>query len=272
MLSQKVKGIDVYYYDGEDPVLYYLKKGHLFGESNFNILRRFCGSSSGTILDCGAHIGTFSVPAALSNYNVVALEGASRNVECLSKTFEYFPNVKVVEAILSDSERRCSFDNDYGPFGCLIEDENGPFLSQTVDTIVDSLDITDLVAIKLDIEGGEELALKGASKTLEKFRSPILMEINGHCLRLIGKRPADLLNEVANHNYSSFFILSNNLFKVDPIKLFPFCVTDVICIHNDSINFSFYELTDSQIGEIAIKNYQNSNDDCKRYFQSIGIV
>lgn len=268
MNTIKIKNIDFYFNDEDDPVINWLKKGHLFGESNFNLLDKFMTNSPDSyLLDCGGHIGTFALPAALQNYQVMVVEGAPNNVECMKKTFQSFNNVSVHHEILSDKVGKCSFSHTSGPFGCLIEDENGPLSSNSIDNIVGDKKIC---GIKLDIEGGEENALKGASNTLSTSKPPILMEINGHCLRLRGETPKNVLSELERHGYSAYFIINGYALKVDKNKLFPFCVIDVICLHDSIGPISAPSLDDYQINQLIVNNYQNSNDDCKKYFNSIG--
>ncbi len=161
MEKVNIRGIDVYYYDNGCNVEEWLKGGSLYGEANFNLLHNLI-ISEGPIVDAGAHIGTFSVPAALANYFPIMIEGASKNVECLNKTF---PLGEVHEAILADSVKKCRFSKDSGPFGWMIEDENGDCQTNTIDNIVGGRHI---VALKLDIEGGEILALHGARETLKR--------------------------------------------------------------------------------------------------------
>lgn len=264
---------ELYYVDNNDPVVGYIKMGLLFGENNFKLLDKFIlnKNKSAFILDCGAHIGTFALPAS-KRHNVLAVEGASQNIECLQKTFENDPKVKVVPAIVAEKKKRCNFSETIGPFGWLVEDENGPFETTTIDSICDGLDIS---AIKLDIEGGEQSALVGATNTLDRCKPPILMEINGYCLGEKGELPQQLLEQVYNLDYIAFVTAGNRVFKVDPSKKFPFCVADVMCIHKD--NLQYYEgwseigcMDNYMINLLIVQNYQNSNDHCKKYFRSIG--
>lgn len=273
MQSTIISGREIFYVDNNDPVIAYLKKGILFGESNYNLLSRLILNKNpdAHILDCGGHIGTFAVPAA-KRHNVTVIEGAAQNIECLQKTFEGDPKVKVVPAIVAEKKKRCNFSETVGPFGWLVEDENGPFETTTIDNICNGLDIS---AVKLDIEGGEQAALVGATQTLDRCKPPILMEINGYCLGEKGELPQQLLGQVYNLDYIVFVIVGNKMYKVDPNAVFPFCVADVICIHRDNLpNYGNWDkigpMDQYTINLIIAQNYQNSNDHCKKYFRSIG--
>lgn len=269
MESVAIGGKEIFYIDNNDPVIAYLKKGVLFGEGNWKLLSRFI-IGDGAILDCGGHIGTFAVPAS-KRHSVIVVEAADQNVECLNKTFENYQNVFVVPAILADRQKRCDFSDTIGPFGWIVENENGAFETTTIDVVCDNQNIA---AIKLDIEGGEREALIGATATLSRCRPPILMEVNGHCLLQRKETPQQLLEQVYAVDYVPFFLL-DKVYKVNPSDMFPFCVTDVICIHKENIPFysglsEVPTLDQYSIRSLISKNFLASNDHCKQYFRSIG--
>ena len=127
--------------------------------------------------------------------------------------------------------------------------------------------------IKIDIEGFEEEALSGATNIIESNKPVMMLEINGHCLRLINKKPFNILEKLEQLNYMTFIVNNDILIPIDKKEKFPFCVIDVLCIHKDNIhkyigstNFAKYI---PDIDSIIKQNYSNSNDDCKKYFQSI---
>ena len=269
MESVTIGGKEIFYIDNNDPVIAYLKKGVLFGEGNWKLLSRFI-LNDGVILDCGGHVGTFALPAS-KRYSVIVVEAAAQNVECLNKTFENNNNVLVIDGVLADRTKRCDFSDTIGPFGWIIENEDGALETTTIDTICDDQIIA---AIKLDIEGGEREALIGAVKTLDRCRPPILMEVNGYCLLQRKETPQQLLEQVYAVNYIPYFLL-DKVYRINPSDMFPFCVTDVICIHKD--NTQFYgglnevpSLDAYSIRSLISKNFLASNDHCKQYFRSIG--
>jgi|LakMenEpi03Aug12_release.lakeMendotaPanAssembly.Ray.scaffolds.fasta_scaffold103775_4 FkbM family methyltransferase len=268
MQKINIRNRDIYFYDNGCNVEEWLKQGSLYGEANYKILSKLIINQFGWILDCGAHIGTFSLPAELDGRKVIKIEAAAKNIECLNKTFDS----EVYQAILADSKRMCRFSEESGPFGWIIEDENGDVLTDTIDSIVGDRKI---IGIKLDIEGGEIKALDGAIKTLQRDKPPILMEVNGWCLMQQGKRSEDLLKKIESFGYVSFVIINNRFFKVDTSKLFPFCNIDAICIHRENLpNYHFnisHILSDHDIEYISKEMCMRSNEECKKYFKSIGI-
>lgn len=263
----------IYYYQSNDPVIDYLiKRKSLFGANNYEVLNTFIKDRNGSIIDCGAHIGTFAFIPAHNNVNMVLIDGAIRNIQCLKETFKDNPNVIVQEAILLDAIKPCTFSSTYGPFGYAQEDSEGLDKSNTLDNILSEYD-KPVAAIKYDIEGNEISAIQGSLKTLDRHKPPLLIEVNGHCLRLQDKKPYDLFDLLDSIGYTYYLPTGQGLLGIDKNMKFPFCVTDAICIHKQNIseyNLNIIpNLTSDQIEQLLKDNYQTSNEDCKRYFDYI---
>lgn len=268
MKSTTIKNREIFYYPSSDPVIQYLEKGILYGESNFNFLKTFI-IDEGVIVDCGGHIGTFALPAS-SMYDVICIEAADKNFECLQKTFENSKKVTLVNKIISDCYKKCGFSSDYGPFGTITDGGN-----QVSAPLSDIVGDRTIAGIKIDIEGGEIDCLYGGESVLIRDKPPILIEVNGHCLRLIGKKPKDLFDAITCLGYEIFHYDHNKgrYYEVDKNNKWPFCVTDVICIHEDKLhNYPTYylpPLDKKMINEMIKVHYQYSNKDCMDYFDYI---
>lgn len=270
MEKVRVLDTDVYYYDNGCNVEEWLKQGKLYGEANARILESLI-LDDGVILDCGAHIGTFALPLATKGRRVVCIEAADLNVQCLGHTFDNFDNVSIEHAILADSARPCGFSRESGPFGWITPGDE--LIASTIDDIAHYYKAVS--AIKLDIEGGEIDALRGATKTLSQ-KPPILMECNGFCLMQHGKRCEDLIREISKHGYLVFIRFSaSGIIRVNPDSLFPYGNTDVICIHKDNIHRyewcnSARELEVFELNYILEETKKRSNEDLLSYFTFIG--
>jgi len=273
MLFQEINQHKIYYYDSDDLVVSHLKRGGLYGLSNFNILNAFI-TEPGIIIDAGAHIGTFSFYPAINGQQLLLVEAAQKNLECLHATFDHMDNVSIYGDILLDIEKTCSFSTDYGPGGMVSDSSTANQKSSTIDKIC--INIKDNIsAIKLDIEGSEPEAIIGARKTLLKYKPPLLIEVNGHCLNIQNKQPIHLFDALDDMNYSYFLINTNNsIIPIDKKQDFPFCVIDIIAIHNDNIYKYLGKqsilpyLEKSVLNQILTNNRAAANEDCEKYFNT----
>lgn len=269
-----ISGRRVYYYDSNDPVVSMLKSGILFGASNYRQLDPFIINKGGLLIDCGSHIGTFAVESS-KKYKTICVEAAFKNVECLTKTFCENDNVDIIQIAISDKVGKCSFTEPYGPFG-MITDSNSCSSDSIESTTLDILlKNRDIAGIKLDIEGGEIDAIKGGIEILSKEKPPMLIEVNGHCLRLRNRSPKDLFEILNEIGYNIYLNLNNSFYKVDKDKIFPFCVQDVLAIHSDNLKFYGNNInqslvfSDENLIALMYNGYISSNDDCKLYFSTL---
>jgi len=131
------------------------------------------------VVDAGARIGTFSakVSAAVGhNGKVIAVEPEPRNFRLLCKNIEFnrLRNVIPVRKMLWSEAREVGLllsgnvsahsaycDSFYGSTGEAI-----PAAAETLDGILEGLEIAHVDFVKMDIEGSEVEALKGMAKTL----------------------------------------------------------------------------------------------------------
>jgi FkbM family methyltransferase len=132
------------------------------------------------VVDAGARIGAFTakVSAALGEEGrIIAIEPEPRNFACLRKNIETnnLKNVAAIQKALWSQKQRLSIfisgnaaahsvyhDAFYSSTSNSISVE-----ADTLDDILQELDITSVDFIKMDIEGSEIEALKGMRKVLE---------------------------------------------------------------------------------------------------------
>lgn len=170
--------------------------GHWEFTSTLEILDVYqrCCDRSGHMLDIGCNIGAWTLPLArrYDHNKVLSFDCQPMIVECVQQTVELnnLTNVQVDCCAVSDvvgTQTYNLIDYKWGAnFGSYEfetpyagSDFNGKILSET-ETIatktIDSLDLNDVVFIKLDIEGMEYKALKGAEDTIKQCRPFITFE------------------------------------------------------------------------------------------------
>ncbi len=133
------------------------------------------------VLDCGAHVGSFTHQAlARGAAKVIAIEPSPRNVECLRRNFApeiaagrvlIFPKGvwnKEDTLVLRQMDENSAADT-------VVMQQPGALAGDTVpltriDTLVKDLGLPRVDYIKMDIEGAEVPALEGAAETLRTWK------------------------------------------------------------------------------------------------------
>jgi FkbM family methyltransferase len=141
------------------------------------------------VLDCGANVGVFTHEALADGARlVVAIEPEPQNVECLRRNFAgeiAKGRVIVIPKGVWDRDDvlplrvdagNSARDSFVGSFGPALQEVKIPLV--TIDEIMTELKLDRADFIKLDIEGAEKKALRGAQNTITKFhpRMAIAME------------------------------------------------------------------------------------------------
>ncbi len=137
------------------------------------------------VLDCGAHVGVFTAKAlARGAARVVAIEPDPVHVECLRRNLhKEIAQGRVTllpEGVWSQEGRITLFagvENSGG--NSMVEQQQGGATQvsvTTIDRLVQTLQLPRVDFIKMDIEGAERHALRGALETLRKFRPRLMID------------------------------------------------------------------------------------------------
>lgn len=181
---------------------------------------------NGVILDIGANIGLYS--ALYAQYlkkktpKIYAIEAVKQNFEYLNKNIAQngFENVETFQIALGDQAGELSFylpDADY--VGNLVgsnvlagdeqaKDEKRGHTEKVKMVTLDEWSLDQKLErcdfMKIDIEGAELLAFRGAHQFLEKFRPVIQCEYNQRWLEATGASFADLLSHFEKLKYRAY--------------------------------------------------------------------
>ena len=161
--------------------------------------------ASGVVLDLGAHIGLYTVILSKVADEVIAFEPTEFTRKILKQTivFNRCKNVTIrsegisdhsTTAIFYDTGTKVSNANSLIPLGSPIEIQ-----TVTIDSLNKKIDF-----IKIDIEGAELLALKGASRTLSTLKY-MTIEIHPRLLKQIGQEVGEIVDLLRPHNPIYFF-------------------------------------------------------------------
>ena len=158
-------------------------------------------------LDVGAHVGLYSLVASVRvglAGRVVAFEPSPASVSLLRRHLAWngCENVQVLEAAVSDTEGSALFTHRADPTdpgGCAnslaYEIERGVRSSvrlRTLDSVCEELGITPRL-VKMDVEGAELAALRGAERVLRSCRPDLVVAVHPEPLRAMGGSPESLM-------------------------------------------------------------------------------
>jgi FkbM family methyltransferase len=192
-----------------------------------------------TLLDVGAHIGTYALPAAALGCRVLAVEGSARNVELLeaARNANAFDQVTVVHAAASDRAGRLTF-TPWGPHGHVTAPVEGAHMPRSevravaIDDLLAELGWEHVDFVKIDIEGWEPQALKGMERLLRRPDAPLVMfESNAAGLEMYHRTTHEVLATLENMGYANYLIDHHELGRLIPVQaadIQPECVMDYL--------------------------------------------
>ncbi len=170
-----------------------------------------------TVLDIGANIGYFSVLAAGLVGNSGQVHAFEPDATCfarLKKNLAALPWAQAHSIAVGDQAGTARFHyskkGDETGWGSLLLGEDNACAQETLVPVM-SLDawacgqaIRRVDFIKMDVEGAEYRALKGAEALLYKHRPVIVAELNEVCLRRDHREPTDVLSLLRTAGYNTF--------------------------------------------------------------------
>lgn len=159
-----------------------------------------CAKPGSTVLDVGANIGFYTLESAAAvgaTGRVLSIEAAPTHLTALNHNvaMNKLQNVSVIGCAVGDAPGRAVLTRPRGDnlgmftLGAVEGDEGYDVEISTIDALLDAQGIQSLDLVKMDIEGSEFRALRGAARTLERFRPAILIELNDVALRRCGSSP-----------------------------------------------------------------------------------
>ena len=161
-----------------------------------------------TVVDAGAFIGDYTVRMAKAvgeTGSVLAFEPNLDAYVCLEVNCRDCPQVRLEHCALSDIETTKSVfvESNVGASHLINARNEGPTIRTRT---LDSFNLQHCDFIKIDIEGFEVFALRGAVETIKKFRPKIFIELNDSALSRYGFTKNDILKPLMGIGYRLEFI------------------------------------------------------------------
>ena len=197
---------------------------YLFGSfepDTYRTLRRLVRPGQ-TVIDIGANSGVHSLPMAAlvgEGGRVIAFEPTRAAFDRLRRNLALNPTlsgrVTAVQAYLREglnSSEVASFYSSWRVdrseaqhpkhFGSLVDAAGAA--STTLDTYLDDVGIDRVNLMKIDVDGYEAKVLRGAERTLERYRPTLIVEVCPYALEEQGDSADTLLGILLEHRYAFF--------------------------------------------------------------------
>lgn len=133
-------------------------------------------TSKDIVVDCGAGIGTFTVSAAKKAKRVYAIEPFNESLQFLYLAFKNNKKVEIIPQAVGSEVKRAYMTGNV--FGASIGNSKTdvPISITTIDNLFYKRGIR-ITYLKADLEGFEMQMLKGAVRTIEKYRPKIAITV-----------------------------------------------------------------------------------------------
>lgn len=190
-----------------------------------------------SVLDLGAHHGTFAIPAATLGANVVAVEGSPRNVAVLRSACarNHLANVDIAEVVVDSEVGEVEFV-DLGPYGTIstpeICAETGYPTIRRLTTTVDDLAGSPFTWAKVDLEGKERAVLSGGLAMLERITGMVI-ESNGYALRNHGTSPQEMVQSIEEVGLTVYEVTDGELRPVNHPIVQPETIVDYVAVRDE---------------------------------------
>jgi FkbM family methyltransferase len=158
----------------------------------------------GVFYDIGANVGFYSLLASTMVFpgKVYAFEPVAENVRYIQRhlTLNDIPNVEVLELAICDQVGTSTFqEEETRAMGHLQAEGKTRVQTTTLDSLLQAQLIEPPQCIKMDIEGAELIALRGASECIQRHRPIIFLATHGRdmeteCGRLLSSWGYELQN------------------------------------------------------------------------------
>ena len=200
------------------------------------------------VIDAGSNIGAFTKYVIKKQNNldikIFAIEPEPQNI----KSFELFYSKEIREdrinlvkkAVTEEAGNYNLYIDLCNPGGHLIASTGIPVKGITIDDLMKN-EKKHVSLIKIDVEGYEAEAIKGAVKTINDNHPNIFIEYNPFFLQESGTDPIQFLNQMIERGYKMFtFSKNSNITESSVNEIFEKTTkdgwTDILMTYHPSLN------------------------------------
>ena len=197
------------------------------------LMKKHIGPGS-IVLDVGANIGLYTLEAAKAvgaTGRVIAIEASPGHISTIGKSvgLNGFQNVDIISSAVGDVEGMTTLTlpegANHGMFtlGSVAGSVTMRVNAKRIDDILDEQKALSVDFIKMDIEGSELVALKGATQTLKRFRPTILIELNEAALRSCGTSSFEVKSLLYSMDYKGSIVGTSGLMPIPSGQIIHEC-------------------------------------------------
>ena len=215
-------------------------RGHY--EKELAYLRHFV-SPGMVVVDGGANCGIYSVAAGRlvgPSGRVIAFEPSAETFSVLRRNIRlnHLINVRAHCAALSDKDGTARlYHHEQGPNSFSLASpksvviDSEEVVTRTLDEVIREEGIDRVGLIKLDVEGAEELVLRGAAQITAHSHPTIIFEVNAAAAKQLSLAPSGAWDLLRTWGYRFFFLTkSGDLAELDEPPA-AHDITNVIAVH-----------------------------------------
>lgn len=181
----------------------------------------------GTFFDVGANVGSYTMALSKSARQIYSFEASPSNAQILNKfvALSGLSNIKVINRAVSNTsgEQITIFSSpDTGGNNTRFHNfgSGGERVSTiTLDQFVYEQQIDRIDVIKMDIEGSELAAFKGAHEILSKHRPMLLVEFHAIVAKQAGWEVEELYELISGYGYNAYELSRRKLIPFDRLRL-----------------------------------------------------
>jgi FkbM family methyltransferase len=215
----------------------------LYDYDEMNFLLRYLRAED-SFLDIGSNVGVYTLIAAskISSGAIYSFEALPKNYTRLQENLRLnqFEQVKTYAIALSDRTGTVALN--------LAEGDSMPFITyratdntitvptDTLDNLLQNQPLAKLTLAKMDIEGAEILALKGAVSLLKQQRPHVwILEIN-HTVSHFGHQKQDIVDFLDKYGYN-LYRYNANTNQLSPVTIEKKQGNNVLVIADSTVDF-----------------------------------
>ena len=206
-----------------------LKKCNFDDQHEINIIKKFSDKQKLFLLDCGCNYGFYSFyTASLSKNNfVISFEASLKTADDFNKNLllNNFENIILKNLAISDIDnKKLTFNESIYDWESslthsnFVENRLTTINTTTIDSTLKEHSLYDrFLFIKLDIEGHELKAIKGAEDTIKNYKPIIIIELSKYIFENDNNSFSFLENFLVKFDYR-IYGTNNKLITIEEIK------------------------------------------------------